>query len=212
MACSKIAIPKFGDEKNYEGWKRELALWQLATPTEKKKQALLIALSFPEDSQVRYSVFNETDQTELDKLNTDDGIKILLEILDKHYKKDDLCEAFESWAKFVSYLRVDGVTIDNYISEFYKRYNELRRFVELPKAITGFILLNNAGLDAKERQMALTAVSFTDKEKILDQTKAALLKFFGHTAVASHGKTQAGNASLVIKSEPVFADRICLSP
>ena len=205
MACSKIAIPKFGDEKNYEGWKRELAFWQLATPTEKKKQALLIALSFPEDSQVRYRVFNETDQTELDKLNTDDGIKILLEILDKYYKKDDLCEAFESWAKFVSYLREDGVTIDNYISEFYKRYNELRRFVELPKAITGFILLNNAGLDAKERQMALIAVSFTDKEKILDQTNAALLKFFGHTAVASHGKTLAGNASLVIKSEPVFA-------
>ena len=120
MACSKIAIPKFGD-KNYEGWKRELALWQLATTTEKKKQALLIALSFPEDSEVRHRVFNETDQTELDKLSTDDGVKSLLEILDKYYKKDDLSEAFESWTKFVSYLRVDGVTIDNYISEFYKK-------------------------------------------------------------------------------------------
>ena len=204
MACSKIAIPKFGDDKNYEGWKRELAFWQLATTAEKKKQALLIALSFPEDSEVRHRVFNETDQDELDKLSTDDGVKILLEILDKYYKKDDLSEAFESWSKFVSYLRVDGVTIDNYISEFYKRYNELRKFVELPKAITGFILLSNAGLDAKEKQMALTAVSFTDKEKILDQTKAALLKFFGCAAIASHGKSLAGDASLVIKSEPVF--------
>ena len=74
----------------------------------------------------------------------------------------------------------------------------------MPKAITGFILLSNAGLDANERQMALTAVSFTDKEKILDQTKAALMKFFGCDAIASHGKL-AGNASLVIKSEPVFA-------
>ena len=205
MACSKIAIPKFGDDKNYEGWKRELALWQLATTTEKKKQALLIALSFPEDSEVRHRVMNETDQEDLNKLSTDDGVKTLLEILDKYYKKDDLSAAFESWSKFVSYLREDGVTIDNYISEFYKRYNELRRFVELPKAITGFILLNNAGLDAKERQMALTAVSFTDKEKILDQTKAALMKFFGCDAVTSQGKSLAGNASLVIKSEPVFA-------
>ena len=105
----------------------------------------------------------------------------------------------------MSYLRVDGVTIDNYISEFYKRYNELRKFVELPKAITGFILLSNAGLNAIERQMALTGVSFTDKEKILDQTKASLLKFFGHGAIASHGKSLAGDASLMIKSEPVLA-------
>ena len=120
MASSKITIPKFGD-KNYEGWKRELAFWQLATTTEKNKQALLIALSFPEDSEVRHRVFNETDQTELDKLSTNDGVKILLDILDKYYKKDDLSEAFESWSKFVSYVRVDGVTIDNYISEFYKR-------------------------------------------------------------------------------------------
>ena len=74
MACSKIAIPKFGDDKNYEGWKRELAFWQLATTAEKKKQALLIVLSFPEDSEVCHRVFNETDQTEL-------------EILDKYYKK-----------------------------------------------------------------------------------------------------------------------------
>ena len=205
MACSKIAIPKFGDDKSYEGWKRELGIWQLATTTEKKKQALLIALSFPEDSEVRHRVFNETDQTELNKLSEEEGVKSLLEILDKYYKKDDLSEAFESWTKFVSYLRVDGVTIDNYISEFYKRYNELRKFVELPKSITGFTLLNNAGLDAKEKQMALTAVSFTDKDKILDQTKAALLKFFGCSAVTSHGKSLAGNASLVIKSEPVFA-------
>ena len=54
MASSKITIPKFGDDKNYEGWKRELAFWQLATTTEKNKQALLIALSFPEDSEVRH--------------------------------------------------------------------------------------------------------------------------------------------------------------
>ena len=182
-----------------------MAFRQLATTIEKKKQALIIALSFPEDSEVRHRVFNETDQEELDKLSTDEGVKILLEILDKYYKKDDLSEAFESWSKFVSYLRVDGVTIDNYISEFYKRYNELRKFVELPKAITGFILLSNAGLDANEKQMALTAVSFTEKEKILDQTKASLLKFFGRGAIASHGKSRAGDASLVIKSEPVFA-------
>ena len=44
MACSKIAIPKFGDEKNYEGWKRELALWQLATPTEKKEAGIAYCL------------------------------------------------------------------------------------------------------------------------------------------------------------------------
>ena len=85
-------------------------------------------------------MFNETDQTELDKLSTEEGVKSLLEILDKYYKKDDLSEAIESWTKFVSYLRVDGVTMDNYISEFYKRYNELRKFVELPKSITGFNL------------------------------------------------------------------------
>ena len=103
MASSKIIIPEFGDNKNYEGWKRELKIWQLATTAEKNKQALLIALSFPEDSEVRRRVFDETEQAELDKLSTNDGVKVLLEILDKYYKKDDLTEAFGSWTKFVSY-------------------------------------------------------------------------------------------------------------
>ena len=51
----KGAPPAFGGDKSYERWKTELEAWQLVTATEKKKQAISVALSFPEGSEVRDS-------------------------------------------------------------------------------------------------------------------------------------------------------------
>ena len=78
-AVVKLEPPTFiSDKKSYEAYKRELKVWSIATSLEKSKQALVVALSLPEehDSNIKEKVFSELDT---DDLNTDDGLKILIE-------------------------------------------------------------------------------------------------------------------------------------
>ena len=100
-------IPIFSKEKSYDVWKNEIAAWQKVTPVENNKQALTIALALPEGSEVRTRVFEQSGP--IDELNTADGVKKLLERLDKWYKKDNLSAAYEAWTGFDMYKRSNGI-------------------------------------------------------------------------------------------------------
>ena len=76
--------PAFEGEKCYERWKEEIAAWELICGIEKKKQTLLIALSFPEGRKVEDKMFKEVKNEDFNK---DNGMKLLLEHLDKRYKE-----------------------------------------------------------------------------------------------------------------------------
>ena len=97
MATECCKPPKFGGEKSYESWLKELQAWLVITKVEKKKQAVAIVLSFEDGSEVRDKVFHEID---IEELNSTDGVEKLLEHLDKWYKKDELAGSYEAWNNF----------------------------------------------------------------------------------------------------------------
>ena len=118
--------------------------------------------------------------------------------------------AYGAWTNFDTYKKIYDVTMDNYISEFMRRNNELTKHdVKIPNSILAFKMLDNAGLDFKEKQIALTAVSFDDKNRMLELMQQSLKKFFGSQEVFSE-KLSACSAvasnmpSIAIKSEPVY--------
>ncbi|KAK4298328.1 hypothetical protein Pmani_029323 [Petrolisthes manimaculis] len=47
----RARVPAFGGDKNYDRWKQELKAWKFVTNIGKKKQAMAVALSFPEGSE-----------------------------------------------------------------------------------------------------------------------------------------------------------------
>ena len=91
--------PSFVSEtKTYEEYKRELRGWALVTSVEKKKQAIVVALSIPDsaDGSIKQKIFAEMTN---EQLNVDEGMKILIEFLDKIYLKDPFVEAYEKYMK-----------------------------------------------------------------------------------------------------------------
>ena len=116
-------IPVFSEDKRYDTWIKEINAWVLTTTIEKKKQALSIALAFPENSLVRRRIFDESDN--LDDLNADDGVKKLILRLDKWYKQDDISAQYNTWRKLITYERKHGISMESYISEFSRRNNTL---------------------------------------------------------------------------------------
>lgn len=202
----RARIPTFGGNKSYDRWKQELEAWKLVTSVEKKKQAVTVALAFPEGSEVRDKVFAEVNIADLAK---DDGVDTLLQHLDKWYKQDEMSAAYEAWTRFDNYSKEKEDTMEKYILEFVKRWTVLEKHnVSISKSILAFKLLDSAGLDVKDKQLVLTAVSFSQPEKMLDSMQAALKKFFGSQEVLSLGAVSrecvSETPAVVVKSEPVF--------
>ena len=203
----RAPVPRFGGDKSYDRWKQELKAWQLVTNIEKKKQAVTVALSFPEESEVRSKIFEEVD---IDKLGIDDGVSVLLQHLDKWYKKDEMSAAYEAWIRFDNFRREKEDTMEKYILEFVKRNAVLSKYkVVIPKCILAFKLLDSAGLEVKDKQIVLTAVSFSEPDKMFDSMQQALKKFFGSQEVLSldsvSGSSVSETPAVVVKSEPVFS-------
>ena len=168
----RARLPIFGGDKSYDRWKQEIKAWQLATNIKKEKQAVSVALSFPEGSEVRGKVFEEVD---VDSLATVDGMTQLFQYLDKWYKKDDMSAAYEAWTKFDNYKRKNEDSMEKYILEFGKRNTALTKFkVSIPSSILAFKLLDNAGLEIKDKQIVLTAVSFSEPDRMFHSMQQAL--------------------------------------
>ena len=79
----------------------------------------------------------------------------------------------------------------------------------IPKCILAFKLLDSARLDVKEKQIVLTAVTFSEPDKMYDSMQLALRKFFGSQEILSQaagaaGDSSGGAAAVVMKSEPVY--------
>ena len=135
-------------------------------------------------------------------------IKLIVR-LNKWYKKDNLSAAYDAWTKFDACKRLHDVTMDNYMSEFMRRNNDMKKYnVKIPNSILAFMLLDNAGLDFKDKQLAVTGVSFEDEDKMLDLMQKSLKKSFSSQDIFSDiskaCSTGANASSITIKSEPSF--------
>ncbi|KAK4319794.1 hypothetical protein Pmani_009312 [Petrolisthes manimaculis] len=76
MAVSTKWPPKLSNEAAYELWRKDIEIWCKLSDLSKKKQALAIHLSL--DGRARIS----TSELEVDALESDDGVKTILEKLD----------------------------------------------------------------------------------------------------------------------------------
>ena len=197
----KIPPPVFGGNKTYERWKEEISAWELVSKVDKKDKALTVALSFPEGSEVRDRVFSEV---KIADLNKDDGMKILIESLDKWNKKDELSDAYEAWTKLDTFKRESTESMEKYISQFDMRSIALNKHnVIIPKCILAFKLLDSAGLDIKDKQIVLTGVTFKEPDTMYDSMKLALKKFFGSQEVLPLAPGNANNSTNNVSSSAV---------
>ena len=186
----KIPVPAFGGEKSYTAWKIEVDVWRKLHEKSigKKNIALSIALSLPEGSEARDVVFNSAVIEELDEV---DGYEKLIGVLDKRFKKDELSEAYSAWNIFDKMKKTGDMTMDKFIADFDKSYKMLTKYdCTIANPILAFTLLDRAGLDLREKQIVLTDVKFDEKDKMFENMKSALRKYFANEFVSKDEKSQ----------------------
>ena len=104
------------DGHGYEEWKKLVKMWAKFTKYEKKQQASVIAVKSLK-GEAR-SIALAMEESELD---SDEGVKKLLENLDKLYLKDQDTRDYECWKKITTYKRAENALVLSYCAETQNR-------------------------------------------------------------------------------------------
>ena len=180
-----------GDEgESYLDWRLDVELWQGFTSLEKKKWATSFLLNLKE-GKVKSTVRGLGKE----KLQTEDGLKNVIDALDKIYKEDDSAYIYRALRKFESYVRPKDMPLSSYVSEFNKMISEMESYkIKMPDCAIAYRFLNSANLPTEKLDLALATVkSMTYADMLI-----AVKKIFSvniNTAESSDGEIQ-------IKSEP----------
>ena len=198
-----INPPAFNKTKSYERYKQELLAWKEVTDLSSRKQAIVVALSLPEDdeTQIRDKVF---DQLPLEELKKENGLSLLVTFFDKHLAKDDLSDSLEKFTDFENYERREGQTICDFIANFDTKYRRIeKKSMKLPSEILAFKLLQKARINYKERLLVLTGMNYGNRKSMYEDTKSSLKKFIGEQ-LSSEKQSSEIKLGKLVKNEEVL--------
>ena len=206
MASGIMSPPKWDEKmKDFELWLREIKAWKVATSNVvglKDVHGLQLALHLPEGSEIRHQIFDSIDT---DDLKGDDGWKKIIDLLKKHYSKDDNTAALETWKDFKNFTRRSDQSIDQYIMCYDQYKVRMKRYkMELGERVHRLNLLCRANLSDDELRITMCEVDGDKPDEMYEQAKRSLKKCYGSSSITNYS----GNDSFtkVIKQEPLYVD------
>ena len=127
---------------------------------------------------------------------TSDNVIKNIERLDSIHKKDELLKKYEALEAFETYKRSSNTSMQEFLNEFTRRYNETKSFgTTMSDDILAYRLLKSANLSEKHEQLAKATISDLKFDVMKDQLK----KIFGDLSCILPSSSSGG----VIKTEQV---------
>lgn len=189
--------PLFAENDDYDIWKRDIELWSEFTDLPAEKKAIAIHLSLTGKAR------QASSELKVDELKSVTGVKTLLEKLDRVFLQDGNWKCFNAYLTFENYRREPEASIDDYLSEFDRRYFKLRECdVTLPDAIVACRLLKSCNLSDVHFQLALSTTSVMSFES-MRLTLKKLFTDIGGKAIAGMSSDNSLQHVTSVKSEPI---------
>ena len=160
---AEISIPEFRST-SYELWKKEIEARTVVTELRKEKQAVAVMLNLPGDNIIKQKALEELT---LEELNSENGLSILFQFLDKHLLRDNVRNCLNKFEEFENFERAPKENIRDYVSQFDYIFCKLEKVnVRLPPELKAFKMLGKANIIKEERMIILAQVNYADKEKL----------------------------------------------
>ena len=193
MASHYKSPPLLQEDKNYNDWKKEVSIWQIATDVKSEKQAAAIFMIL--EGKSRQAVL----EMDIARLNCNDGVKNLMEKLDELWKEDVNQAAFAAYETFESFKRSKDMNVTEFINAFDRLDNRLKSYdMNLPEGVLAYRLLKSANLSTEQEQLAkATVTSITYKDMC-----GKLKSIFGTTKGTSGLKSEPDVG--IVKTEPTY--------
>ena len=155
---------------SYEAWFKELKIWQSFTDIPKAKQGPALFLIL--ESKARETV----SELDVDEINSDNGVKNIAACLDRLYLKDKTQTANETYDSFERFRRPDDMTISDYINEFERLLNKIKRYgSDMSTDIPAYRLLKSANLSEQHQQLARATITELTYDTMKTQLKRYLV-------------------------------------
>ena len=126
MSRSSIEPPAFiSESKSYAEYKADLNMWSRITSLDKKVQAETVVYRLEgHPSRIKEKILTQLG----DKLqDNENGIKELLDFLDKIYTKDDMADAWDKFSEFTSFTKKPDQHMDIFIAEWENSYHKAKK-------------------------------------------------------------------------------------
>ena len=125
------------------------------------------------------------------------GVKIIIDRLNKIYKKDELTQKYNAVEVFETYRQQPNLTIRDFLTEFEKRHHKNKSYgITISDEVLAYRLLKAANLPTRDEQL----VKATITELKYDSVKSKLIKIFSDNSDAPTPELN----DIHIKTEPVY--------
>ena len=137
------------------------------TDLEKEKQDPAIYLPLNERIRKRCST------TKVKNINSEDGVDTLIKKLKSLFSKDTNQVAYLADDKFESFKRPVDMNIVDFINEFERLYNNIKKYeMELPSGVLAYRLLKSVDIAEDKQQLAATTMTSFSYDCMKKQLKA----------------------------------------
>ena len=180
--------PPFDKHKDdYTEWKQSFEFWQVVTECADNKQGALLMLRL--DNDTRASILQTVTNAEV---KSPEGIKKILDEMDKLFKGDTVTTSYEAYEAFELYRRPQNMPIKDYCKEFQKKLKKVNDAgCTLPDCIIACRLLKSANLSETQEQLLKATCKMT-----YDDLSTQMKKIF---VTEAHGSS----SEVRVKEEPI---------
>lgn len=159
-----------GKQEEYENWRGRVEDWLALCKDEAKYPGLEIRVN------LNGKAWDVTKNLDRKLLMNEGGEEILLEALDKVYKKDTVMENYEKMLSYIEIKREKGESMRDYLIRYEKLSEEGRKPLGremLEGEVKGVHVMAKAGLSEQQRRLVLTACG---KEKLEYEIVKGIMK------------------------------------
>ena len=119
--ASNKTPPLFNKSKSYSDWGGLVNLWTKFTDLDPTRQGPALVMSL--EGKALDTILELDDKD----ISHKDGVTMIINKLNKLYKKDELNEKFEDLEKFENYKRSPETPMQQFLADFHQAYNKLKR-------------------------------------------------------------------------------------
>ena len=98
-----------------------------------------------------------------------EGVKQIMEFLDKTYRKDNTSLMMTSWSDFINIRKKESQNMNGFLNDFDQANANLKiSKIELPKTVLALHMLERSGLTANDKKLVMTGVNLDDVGNVVD--------------------------------------------
>ena len=165
--ASNKTPPLFNKSKSYSDWVRLVNLWTKFTDLEPTRQGPALVMSL--EGKALDTILELDDKD----ISHKDGVTLIINKLNKLYKKDKLNKKFQDLEKFENYKRSSETPMQQFLADFDQAHNKLKRHgITICNDLLGFKLLKAANLSSHHEQLIKATINEVSYECIITKIKS----------------------------------------